>query len=237
MAGLKAYNVRPNHVYHLWWQRWHYAATGVAAGYNMLMLDADISLRADPYPLLRTLSHSHALVTIPPASHSASHTALHRTSHHAARRAAQRAPHSTAQHSTACSKACTHRAPYRAARRTPHRRLQPDRALPRAGRRPRLGGWRHRSLLHLPRRQRRARLLLCRRRRGAVGHGGGGAARAALSAQHTHTAHGGGRRRADGPMGARPLPRRARGGGLQLHTLPPLAAPWLRQRPINVRSS
>ena len=95
VAGLKAYNVKPNHVYHLWWQRWHYAAAGVAAGYNMLMLDADISLRADPYPLLRTLSDSYSLVTIPPASHSASHTALHRTSHRAAHRAAHRAlqPH------------------------------------------------------------------------------------------------------------------------------------------------
>ena len=38
-----------------WWQRWHYAAAAVAAGYHVLSLDTDISLRADPYPLLRTL--------------------------------------------------------------------------------------------------------------------------------------------------------------------------------------
>lgn len=108
-AGLKAYNVGPNHVYHLWWQRWHYAAAGVAAGYNMLMLDADISLRGDPYPLLRTLSHSHALVTIPPGSHSSSHMA--RIVHPTAQHTAQLSVHPTAQHSVhdtlPCSTACT----------------------------------------------------------------------------------------------------------------------------------
>ena len=47
------------------WQRWHYAARAVAAGYRVLSLDADISLRADPYPLLRTLSRAHVLVRRP----------------------------------------------------------------------------------------------------------------------------------------------------------------------------
>ena len=91
-AGLKAYNVHPNHVYHLWWQRWHYAAAGVAAGYNMLMLDADISLRADPYPLLRTLSPPRAGDYPAAASHSPmprGHT-VHATTQHTAQ---QGAPH------------------------------------------------------------------------------------------------------------------------------------------------
>ena len=98
-AGLKAYNVHPNHVYHLWWQRWHYAAAGVAAGYNMLMLDADISLRADPYPLLRTLSHSHALVTIPPLPRTApchADCTVHATTQHTAQQGAHPTSHCTA---------------------------------------------------------------------------------------------------------------------------------------------
>ena len=56
--GLKAWRIARGHVYHLWWQRWHYFSRAVALGYRPLSLDLDISLRANPYPLLHTaLTH------------------------------------------------------------------------------------------------------------------------------------------------------------------------------------
>ncbi|KAL3918905.1 MAG: hypothetical protein SGPRY_005827, partial [Prymnesium sp.] len=50
--GLKAFGIQANHVYHLWWQRWHYLARAVGMGYSALSLDSDISLRVDPYAML-----------------------------------------------------------------------------------------------------------------------------------------------------------------------------------------
>jgi hypothetical protein len=50
-AGLAAYAIGDRHVYRLWWQRWHYMAEAVALGQPTLVLDSDISLRADPCAL------------------------------------------------------------------------------------------------------------------------------------------------------------------------------------------
>ena len=61
--GLKTYRVSQEHVYHLWWQRWHYAARAVASSYRVLSLDTDISLRVDPYPVLWSAAFArHALI-------------------------------------------------------------------------------------------------------------------------------------------------------------------------------
>lgn len=61
--GLRAWRVPEEHVYHLWWQRWHYMARAVALGYNALNLDGDISLRADPYPLFHgPLAHRELIL-------------------------------------------------------------------------------------------------------------------------------------------------------------------------------
>jgi len=50
--GLRAWRISQEHVYLLWWQRWHYASLAVSKLYRVLSLDTDISLRADPYPIL-----------------------------------------------------------------------------------------------------------------------------------------------------------------------------------------
>ena len=61
--GLRAWRVAEDHVYHLWWQRWHYMARAVALGYNALNLDGDISFRADPYPLFHgPLAHRELIL-------------------------------------------------------------------------------------------------------------------------------------------------------------------------------
>ena len=52
-AGLSAYGITDGHVYHLWWQRVHYMARAVGKGYTPFIMDTDVSLRADPYPVLR----------------------------------------------------------------------------------------------------------------------------------------------------------------------------------------
>ena len=52
-AGLSAYGISDGHVYHLWWQRVHYMARAVGKGYATFIMDTDVSLRADPYPVLR----------------------------------------------------------------------------------------------------------------------------------------------------------------------------------------
>ena len=61
-AGLYAYHIQEGHVYHIWWQRWHYLARAVALGYRALSLDSDMSLRVSPYPILRGPMRSHQLV-------------------------------------------------------------------------------------------------------------------------------------------------------------------------------
>ena len=62
-AALNRWRIRDWHVYHLWWQRWHYLAWAVKLGYNALSLDTDISLRSDPYAVFHSvLRHRHLLV-------------------------------------------------------------------------------------------------------------------------------------------------------------------------------
>ena len=62
-AALNKWKIREWHVYHLWWQRWHYLARCVALGYNALSLDTDISLRANPYELFHgALRHRQLIV-------------------------------------------------------------------------------------------------------------------------------------------------------------------------------
>lgn len=62
-AALKRWRIREWHVYHLWWQRWHYLARAVSLGYNALSLDTDISLRANPYNLFHgALRHRQLIV-------------------------------------------------------------------------------------------------------------------------------------------------------------------------------
>jgi hypothetical protein len=61
-AGLDAYNIGDDHVYHLWWQRWFFLAEAVKLGYRVLSLDTDVSLRADPYPLLHGALAHHDLI-------------------------------------------------------------------------------------------------------------------------------------------------------------------------------
>ena len=60
---LKTWRIRHDHVYHLWWQRWHYLGWAVRLGYNALSLDSDISVRADPYALFHgALAHRNLIV-------------------------------------------------------------------------------------------------------------------------------------------------------------------------------
>tara|TARA_B110001452_G_scaffold117650_1_gene97577 strand:+ start:307 stop:2235 length:1929 start_codon:yes stop_codon:yes gene_type:complete len=64
-AGLQRWRIKDDHVFHLWWQRWRYVGFAVLRGYNTLSLDTDISLRADPYPLLRfAYPHRQLVVAI-----------------------------------------------------------------------------------------------------------------------------------------------------------------------------
>ena len=64
-AGLDAYAIEDSHVYHLWWQRWFFLSEAVGLGYKVLSLDTDVSLRADPYPLLHgALSHRDLITGI-----------------------------------------------------------------------------------------------------------------------------------------------------------------------------
>ena len=60
--GLQAYKIHDGHVYHIWWQRWHYIARAVELGYRALSLDSDLSLRVDPYTILRGALRHHELV-------------------------------------------------------------------------------------------------------------------------------------------------------------------------------
>lgn len=60
--GLQAYHIHDGHVYHIWWQRWHYMARAVELGYRALSLDSDLSLRVDPYDILHGALRSHELV-------------------------------------------------------------------------------------------------------------------------------------------------------------------------------
>ena len=62
-AGLAAYGIEDEHVYHLWWQRWFFLSEAVALGYRVLSLDTDLSVRADPYPLLHGPLAHHTLLT------------------------------------------------------------------------------------------------------------------------------------------------------------------------------
>ena len=62
-AGLRAYGIGDSHVYHLWWQRWFFLSEAVGLGYNVLSLDTDVSLRANPYPLLHGALAHHSLLT------------------------------------------------------------------------------------------------------------------------------------------------------------------------------
>jgi len=62
-AALDRWNIGPKHVYHLWWQRWHYLSWAVQLGYSAMSLDTDISLRANVYELLHgRLSHHHLFI-------------------------------------------------------------------------------------------------------------------------------------------------------------------------------
>ena len=58
-AGLHAYHISDGHVYHIWWQRWHYLARAVELGYRALSLDSDMSLRVDPYQIIHGLMREH----------------------------------------------------------------------------------------------------------------------------------------------------------------------------------
>lgn len=60
--GLAAYKINEGHVYHLWWQRWNYMADAVRLGYRALSLDSDLSLRVDPYEMIRGPFRHHELV-------------------------------------------------------------------------------------------------------------------------------------------------------------------------------
>ena len=61
--ALDTWHIREWHVYHLWWQRWHYLSWAVRLGYNAMSLDMDISLRANPYTLFHgALRHRQLLV-------------------------------------------------------------------------------------------------------------------------------------------------------------------------------
>ncbi|KAL1508393.1 hypothetical protein AB1Y20_004503 [Prymnesium parvum] len=60
--GLDAYGIHEGHVYHIWWQRWRYMARAVELGYSALSLDSDLSLRTDPYEILRGPLRHHDLV-------------------------------------------------------------------------------------------------------------------------------------------------------------------------------
>jgi hypothetical protein len=62
-AGLEAYGIDDSHPYLLWWQRFFILSNAIGLGYRVLALDTDISLRADPYPLLRGPLGHHSLVT------------------------------------------------------------------------------------------------------------------------------------------------------------------------------
>ena len=62
-VGLDAYAIDDQHVYHLWWQRWYFLSEAVGLGYRVLSLDTDVSLRADPYPLLHGALAHHSLLT------------------------------------------------------------------------------------------------------------------------------------------------------------------------------
>ena len=61
--GLDAYGFTDDHVYHLWWLRWDFLSRAVGAGYRCLLLDTDVSLRANPYPILHDVLAKHALVS------------------------------------------------------------------------------------------------------------------------------------------------------------------------------
>lgn len=64
-AGAARWGIGDQHVFHLWWQRWRYTSRSVGLGYNVLFLDTDITVRADPYPLLQAVySHRQLLVGI-----------------------------------------------------------------------------------------------------------------------------------------------------------------------------
>ena len=62
--ALRAWHIGANHIFHLWWQRWHYLAWAVRLGYSAMSLDTDISLRGDPYAALfrGALAHHHLFV-------------------------------------------------------------------------------------------------------------------------------------------------------------------------------
>lgn len=62
-AGLDAYGLDDDHVYHLWWQRWFFLSEAVGLGYRVLSLDTDVSLRASPYPLIHGPLAHHELLT------------------------------------------------------------------------------------------------------------------------------------------------------------------------------
>ena len=64
-AGLGRWGIKEGHPFHLWWQRWRYVGLAISMRFNVLNLDTDISLRADPYPLLtRMYGHRQLVVGI-----------------------------------------------------------------------------------------------------------------------------------------------------------------------------
>ena len=60
--SLDRWKIHDEHPYHLWWQRWRYIERAVALGYAVLSIDTDISLRHDPFPVLRGPLRHHKLV-------------------------------------------------------------------------------------------------------------------------------------------------------------------------------
>ena len=62
-AGLAAYDIADSHIYHTWWQRWFLLSEAVGLGFSALALELDVSLRADPYPLLHGALGNHSLIT------------------------------------------------------------------------------------------------------------------------------------------------------------------------------
>lgn len=62
-AGLDAYGFADDHVYHLWWARWFVLSAALELGYRVLLLDTDVAIRANPYPLLHGALAHHTLIT------------------------------------------------------------------------------------------------------------------------------------------------------------------------------
>ena len=60
--ALDKWKIREWHVYHLWWQRWHYLSWAVRLGCNAMSLDTDISLRVNPYLLFHGALRHHQLL-------------------------------------------------------------------------------------------------------------------------------------------------------------------------------